>query len=57
MADNVDKDIYREYVKAYEKDNRELTMSAKELYSLVLSQRTDILRAKMKGKEDRNKID
>ena len=50
MADNVDKDIYREDVKAYAKDKRALTKSTKELYSLVLGQCTDSMRAKMKGK-------
>ena len=35
-ADDVDKDIYRKYIKAYTKDKRALTKSAKNLYSLVL---------------------
>ena len=57
MADGVDKDIYREDVKAYTKYNRALTRSAKKLYSLVLGQCTESLRAKMKGKEDWKEID
>ena len=57
MADGVDKDIYRENIKAYTKYNRALTRSAKKLYSLVLGQCTESLRAKMKGKEDWKKID
>ena len=52
MEDDVDEDIYREDVKSYAKDNRALTRRAKKLYSLVLGQRTESLRAKMKGKED-----
>ena len=32
MADGVDKEIYREDVKAYEKKNRALTRSAKKVY-------------------------
>ena len=31
-ADDVDKDIYRKYIKAYTKDKRALTKSAKKLY-------------------------
>ena len=57
MADVVDKDIYREDVKAYAKDNRALTRSAKKLYSLVLGQCTKSLRTEMKVKEDWKKID
>ena len=57
MADGVDKDINREDFKSYAKDNRALTRSAKKLHSLVLGQCTESLRAKMKGKEDRKKID
>ena len=57
MTDNVDKDIYKEDVKAYTKDNRVLTRSAKKLYSLVLGKCTESLRAKMKGKEDWKKVD
>ena len=57
MADGVDKDIYREDVKEYAEENRALTRIAKKLYSLVLGQCTESLRAKMKGKEDRKKID
>ena len=51
MTDNVDKDIYREDFKAYEKDNRALTRSTKKLYSLVLGQCTESLRAKIKGEK------
>ena len=40
----------------YVKDNRVVTRSAKHLYSLVLGQCTKSLRAKMKGKEYRKKI-
>ena len=57
MADVKHKDIYIEDVKAYAKDNRVLTRSAKKLYSLVIGQFTEILLAKMKGKEDWKKID
>ena len=57
MADNVDKDIYREDVKAYVKDNRVLTRSSKKLYSLVLGQCTESLRAKINGKEYWKRID
>ena len=52
MADNVDKDIYIEYVKAYKKENRTPTSSAKDLYLLVLGQRTESLRTKLTGKEN-----
>ena len=38
MADDVGTDILREDVKAYAKDKRALTKSAKNLYSLVLGQ-------------------
>ena len=57
MADSFDKYIYKEDVKAYAKDNCALTSSAKKLYSLVLGQCTESLRAKTKGKEDWKKID
>ena len=57
MTDDVDKDIYKEGVKAYTKDNCVLTRSAKNVYSLVLGKCTESLRAKMKGKEDWNKVD
>ena len=50
MADKVDKDIYREDVKAYVKYKRALTKSAKKLYLLVLGQYTEILRATFEGK-------
>ena len=48
MEDDVDEDIYREDVKSYAKDNRALIMSAKNVYSLVLGQCTEILRTKIK---------
>ena len=51
MTDNVDKDIYREDFKAYKKDNRALARSTKKLYSLVLGQCTESLRAKIKGEK------
>ena len=51
-ADNVDKDIYREDIKAYAKDKFGLTKSAKMLYSLVLGQCTEILHSKIKVKEE-----
>ena len=51
MEDDVDKDIVKEDVMAYGKDNRELTRSAKKLYSIVLGQYTESLREKMKGKK------
>ena len=51
MTDDVDKDIYREDIKAYAKDKRALTNSAKNICSLVLGQCTEIMCAKMKGKE------
>ena len=53
MSDDVDKDIYRKDVKAYEKDKNALTKSTERVYSLVLGQRNESLRAKMKGKEER----
>ena len=57
MLDGVEKDIYIEDFKAYSKYKRALTRSAKKLYSLVLGQCTESMRAKMKGKEDWKKID
>ena len=51
MKDDVDKDIYREDIKAYAKDKRALTNSAQNLCSLVLGQCAEILCVKMKGKE------
>ena len=57
MSDDADKDIYKEDIKEYSKDNCELTRSANKLYSLVLGQCTKSLHAKMKGKEDWKKID
>ena len=57
MANSVDKDIYREDVNSYAKDNCELVRSAKNLFSLVLGQCTESLYAKMKGKEDWKKMD
>ena len=57
MADGVDQEIYREDVKEYAKDNRATTRSTRKLYSIVLGQCTESLRAKMKGKEDWKKID
>ena len=50
MADGVDKDIYREDIKEYAKENCALIKSAKMLYSLVLGQCTESLHAKIKGK-------
>ena len=50
IADGVDKDIYRKEVKSYARENYLLTRIAKTLYSLVLGQCTDSMRAKMKGK-------
>ena len=50
MEDDVDKDVYREDVKAYVKENCALAKSAKKLYSLVLGHFTEILREKMKVK-------
>ena len=38
MTDNIEKDIYKEDVNAYAKDNRALTRSAKKLYSLFIEQ-------------------
>ena len=49
MAYDMDKDIYKEDIKSFAKDNRALTRSAKKLYTLVLGQFTESLRAKMKG--------
>ena len=49
MPDDVDKYIYKEDAKAYAKDNRELTRSSKKLYSLVLGQCIESLRANIKG--------
>ena len=57
MLDGVEKDIYIEDFKAYSKYKRALTRSDKRLYSLVLGQCTESLRAKMKGKEHWKKID
>ena len=57
MEYDVDKYIYKEYAKAYVKDNRELTRSPKKLYSLVLGQCTKSLRTNIKGKEYWMKID
>ena len=51
MADGIDKYIYREYVKEYEKDNCALTRSAKKLYPLILGQCTEGPRTKMKVTE------
>ena len=56
ISDGVDKDIYKEDIKAYNKENCALTRSAKKLYSLVLGKCIESLRAKMKGKEDCKKI-
>ena len=57
MAGDVNKDVYIEDVKEYAKDKCALTKSAKNIYSLVLGQCTESLRAKMKGKEERKEID
>ena len=57
MAGDVNKDVYIEDVKEYARDNCALTRSYKNLYSLVLGQCNEILRAKMKGKGDWKKID
>ena len=51
MADDVDKDIYREDVKEYAKDKRAVTNSDKKIYSLILGQCTESLRVKIKGEE------
>ena len=51
-AYDMDKDTYREYMKAYAKEKRALTKSAKNIYSPVLGQCTESLRPKMKGKEE-----
>ena len=51
-SDDVKLYIYREDIKAYVKVKRALTKSDKKLYSLVLGQCTEILRAKMKAKEE-----
>ena len=48
MADDVDKYIYKRYIKTYAKDKRALTRGAKKLYSLVLVQCTKSLREKTK---------
>ena len=56
-ADDVDKDVYREDIKSYAKEKHALTKNAKNLYSLVLGQCTEILRAKLKGKEEWKEID
>ena len=50
MEDDVDKYVYKEDVKAYTNENRALTRSAKKLYSLVLGQCTESMRAKTKQK-------
>ena len=50
-ANDVDKYIYREDIKAHVKDKFDLTKSAKKIYPLVLGQCTESLRAKIKGKE------
>ena len=47
-ADAVDKEIYKEDAKAYAKENRVLTRSAKKLYPLVLGQCTESLGEKTK---------
>ena len=57
MADDVEKDIYREDVEAYTKVKHVLTKSSKKLYSLVLGQCTESLRAKMKEREEWKEID
>ena len=50
MEDGVDKDIYIGDINSYENDNRALTTSVKNVYSLFLGQCTESLCAKMKGK-------
>ena len=57
VADKVYKYIYKEYVKAFSKDNHELTRSSKKLYSLVFGQCEEILHAKMKGIYNWKKMD
>ena len=49
MVDDVDKDIYRYDVKAYEKDKCAITKSDKNIYSLVLGHCTESLRTKNEG--------
>ena len=56
-AENLDKDIYREDIKAYARDKCVITNSAKNLYSLVLGQCTESLCAKMKGEDEWKEID
>ena len=57
MAGDVGKHIYKEDLKAYAKDNRVLTSSVKQLYSLVLGQCTESLRAKIQVKYYWEKMD
>ena len=56
-ADNVDKDIYREDIKAYANYKGALTKSAKKIYSLVLGQCTESMCMIMTGKEKWKEID
>ena len=56
-ADEVDNYIYKEYVKTYAKENRAITRSANKIYSLVLGQYTEILHAKMKGRDKKKNMD
>ena len=56
MAEDTEKDIYREKIKSYAKDNHVLARTAKKVYSLVLRQCPKSLQAKMKGKEDWKRI-
>ena len=56
-ADDVDKDIYREYINAYAKAKCALTKSAKKIHSLVLGQCTESLRAKTKENKEWKEID
>ena len=57
IADDVDKDIYKEDIKAYTKENHALTRSVKIFYSLVLDQFTKIMRTKMNPNPNPNPND
>ena len=50
MAEGIDTYLYRENVKAYAEDIPTFSRSAKNLYSLVLGECTEILRKKNEGK-------
>ena len=57
MIDNLDKEICKEEINTYTKDNHVIIISAKKLYSIGLGYCTEILWEKMKGKYDWKKID